>query len=69
MQLTTAPDEVMHVTGCDLDWTGPRRAWDSHLSGMHAMRHRKGRDGLSACCPGLTIRPGDVLAKMTEPED
>lgn len=47
--------QMVRVTGCDIDLTVPRRAWEGHLSDMHAMRHRKGRDGLSACCPGITV--------------
>jgi hypothetical protein len=33
---------------CGLDWQGPARAWDTHLSGSHALAHQKGHGGLAA---------------------
>lgn len=54
--MTGQPTERIRVTAaCGLDWTGPRHAWDNWFSGSHAYAHNKGKDGLSAACPGVTI--------------
>ena len=57
MTTIKAGDEVRvrATADCGLDWTGPRRAWDAWFEDCHIRAHRKGRDGLSACCPGVTI--------------
>jgi hypothetical protein len=66
------PGDIIHVTaGCGLGWTGPRHAWDVWFSDRHAWAHTKGRDGLSASCPGTAatlVEPGPDPAQQPKTE-